>query len=100
LGVDRLLHACVQPAAAGRAHLSADSAKMAHTLLGRIQPRAPLSVTPQRREATRTHLMVSYAWAARKDLVVALVADLRGRGYDVRSCESGMNFILNESANR
>jgi hypothetical protein len=89
LGLDHMLAAGLQPLS-GRADLSPDGTKLAHTLLGRLQVRVS---QPERLVAIRAHIMVSYAWAARKDLVTALVSELRGRGYDVWRDEDGSALV-------
>jgi hypothetical protein len=89
LGLEHMLSASLQQLS-GRADLSPDGMKLAHTLLGRLQARAS---QPERPVPNRAHIMVSYAWAARKDLVTALVSDLRGRGYDMWRDEDGSALV-------
>ena len=41
----------------------------------------------------RKHVMISYAWGAKKELAVALGAELRSLGYDVWRDEEGSNLV-------
>ncbi len=96
--LERILTAACQPVA-GRAHLTPAGLKTAAALLssfhGRLVHAAssgtllPSSST----ESKRQHVMLSYAWGARKDLCVALVADLRARGFEVWRDEDGSALV-------
>jgi hypothetical protein len=62
----------------------------ARALLSRLSVREECNECQQ---GTRTHVMISYCWAARKDLVVSLVSNLRERGYDVWRDEDGSSLV-------
>ena len=66
---------------------NADAGAMAPKLTSPSpQPGPPQGPAPQ-------HVMLSYAWAAKKDLVVALGSALAGLGYDVWRDEEGSDVV-------
>ena len=63
-------------------------ATLAAPLLPNIQP-----TTTTAAAGRRQHVMLSYAWGAKKDLVTAFGNELRQRGYDVWRDEEGSEIV-------
>lgn len=91
--LERIVQAASQPLA-GRANLTPNGLQLASSLLSALHMYlAPaVSVVPPS-EGKRQHIMLSYAWAARKDLCEALVKELRGRGFEVWRDEDGSALV-------
>ncbi len=71
--------------------LSDDATLAANNLLKRLKYRSSTTVATS--SDSRRHIMLSYAWAAKKQLVIKLQQALRTIGYDVWRDEDGSSIV-------
>jgi hypothetical protein len=83
-----------------------ETLQSASTLLGRLKPKPVVKaaiteaksseqtiLSPSSHSGPRQHIMLSYAWAAKKNLVISLGKRLRDLGYDVWRDEEGSSIV-------
>ena len=61
--------------------------------LSLAQPEITAAPSSSGGSGVRKHVMISYAWGAKKELVVAFTAELRSLGYEVWRDEEGSTLV-------
>ena len=62
-------------------------------VLSLVQPEITAPSSKSGNTVPRKHVMISYAWGAKKELAVALGAELRSLGYEVWRDEEGSAIV-------